>query len=50
MELEQFAAHDIIEYMTDGFVAFDHYWRYTYVNAHAAKLFGTTPQALLGKE
>lgn len=50
MELRQVAAHDIIEYMTDGFVAFDHYWRYIYVNAHAAKLFGTTPQALLGKK
>jgi diguanylate cyclase (GGDEF)-like protein/PAS domain S-box-containing protein len=50
MELKQVAAFNIIEYMTDGFVAFDHNWRYAYVNAHAANLFGTTPQALLGRK
>jgi len=49
MEPRQFSAEDIIECMTDGFVAFDRHWRYTYVNAHAARMFGTTPQALLGR-
>jgi diguanylate cyclase (GGDEF)-like protein/PAS domain S-box-containing protein len=50
MELGHLAAHEIIECMTDGFVAFDRHWRYTYVNAHAARMFGTTPKALLGRE
>jgi diguanylate cyclase (GGDEF)-like protein/PAS domain S-box-containing protein len=50
MEIKYFSAHDIIECMTDGFVAFDRDWRYTYVNAHAAKMFSTTPRALLGKK
>ncbi|MFC0251873.1 sensor domain-containing protein [Massilia consociata] len=49
MKPRQFSAQDIIECMTDGFVAFDKQWRYTYVNAHAARMFGTTPQALLGR-
>jgi len=49
MESARFAALEIIECMTDGFVAFDQHWRYMYVNAHAARLFGTTPQALLGR-
>jgi diguanylate cyclase (GGDEF)-like protein/PAS domain S-box-containing protein len=49
MELGHLAAHEIIECMTDGFVAFDRHWRYTYVNAHAARMFGTTPEALLGR-
>lgn len=50
MELKQFATYNIVEHMTDGFVAFDHDWRYTYVNGHAATLFGTTAQALLGRK
>lgn len=50
MELKQCATYNVVEHMTDGYVAFDHEWRYTYVNGHAASLFGTTPQALLGKK
>jgi diguanylate cyclase (GGDEF)-like protein/PAS domain S-box-containing protein len=50
METKQFAAHDIIECMTDGFVALDRHWCYTYVNTHAARLLGTAPEILIGKK
>jgi PAS domain S-box-containing protein len=50
MEPRQFTAHDIIECMTDGFVALDQHWCYTYVNTHAARLLGTTPEILIGKK
>lgn len=50
METRQFAVNDIIESMTDGFVTFDRHWRYTCVNAHAARMFATTAQALLGRK
>jgi diguanylate cyclase (GGDEF)-like protein/PAS domain S-box-containing protein len=40
----------IVECMSDGLVAIDRDWRYVYVNTHAAQLFGTTPDELIGKE
>jgi diguanylate cyclase (GGDEF)-like protein/PAS domain S-box-containing protein len=48
-QLAQISYDPVLEYMTDGFVAFDFQWRYVYVNAHAARLFNATPQDLVGK-
>lgn len=39
----------ILESVTDGFVAVDRQWQFTYVNAQAERLLGTTRQALTGK-
>ena len=39
----------ILECITDGFVALDPDWRYTYVNKRAAEMFGRTREELLGK-
>jgi len=36
--------------ITDGFVAFDEQWRYTYVNAEAERMLGHSGQQLLGTE
>jgi hypothetical protein len=47
------AAHErinaILEQMSDGFATFDRDWRYTYINAAAAKAFQMAPEQLLGK-
>jgi len=40
---------EVLERITDGFVALDREWRYTYVNRRAAELFGRKPEDLLGK-
>jgi PAS domain S-box-containing protein len=40
----------ILECITDGFVALDTNWRYTYVNERAGELFGREPKDLLGKQ
>lgn len=40
---------EILERITDGFVALDRAWHYTYVNCRAAKLFGRDPGELIGK-
>ena len=39
----------ILECITDGFVALDPDWHYSYVNKRAAEMFGRTPEQLLGK-
>ena len=39
----------VLEATSDAFVALDAEWRYTYVNAHAGRMFGRDPQSLLGK-
>jgi len=39
----------VLEATSDGFVALDADWRYTYVNAHAGKMFNRDPAALIGK-
>jgi two-component system cell cycle sensor histidine kinase/response regulator CckA len=39
----------VLEATSDGFVALDSQWRYTYVNAHAGHMFGRDPQSLIGK-
>ena len=39
----------VLEATSDGFVALDGDWRYTYVNEHAGQMFGRTPASLIGK-
>ena len=39
----------VLEATSDGFVALDGDWRYTYVNERAGEMFGRTPASLLGK-
>jgi PAS domain S-box-containing protein len=39
----------ILESVTDGFVAVDREWRFTYVNREAAKTIGRSKKSLLGK-
>ena len=39
----------ILDNISDGFNVFDREWRYTYVNAAAARLTHMTPEQLLGK-
>jgi PAS domain S-box-containing protein len=39
----------ILESVTDGFVAFDREWRFTYINKEAAKTIGRSSKSLLGK-
>jgi PAS domain S-box-containing protein len=41
--------NDILESITDGFVAFDKEWRYTYVNSNAARILCTPKEELIGK-
>jgi PAS domain S-box-containing protein len=43
------AAGEILERISDGFVALDRDWRYIYVNAHAAAMFGRDRASLVGK-
>jgi PAS domain S-box-containing protein len=39
----------ILESITDGFMAFDFEWRFTYLNREGAKILGRLPEELLGK-
>lgn len=39
----------ILDSIHDGFVAFDHQWRYTYVNRSASEMLGKSPEEMLGK-
>jgi PAS domain S-box-containing protein len=39
----------VLEATSDGFVALDPEWRYTYVNAHAGAMFNRDPASLIGK-
>jgi PAS domain S-box-containing protein len=39
----------VLEATSDGFVALDSEWRYTYVNEHAGRMFGRDPASLIGK-
>ncbi|MBI3159711.1 MAG: PAS domain S-box protein [Chloroflexi bacterium] len=42
-------ASNILERVSDSFVALDAEWRYTYVNEKAAATFGRTPDQMIGK-
>ena len=48
-DLPQSQLGNILESISDGFVALDKTWHYTYVNRQAAGLFGRSPQDLIGK-
>ncbi len=39
----------MLESITDGFVAFDHDWRYSYLNPQARNILGRDPSELLGR-
>jgi len=39
----------VLEATSDGFVALDAAWCYTYVNAHAGEMFNRDPASLIGK-
>ncbi|MFN6558986.1 MAG: PAS domain S-box protein [Nostoc sp. ChiSLP01] len=39
----------ILESITDGFVAFDSEWRFTYLNHEGSRTLGRSPEELLGK-
>ena len=45
----QLQLQDLLERMTDGMVALDGAWHYTYVNQKAAALLSRTPASLVGK-
>jgi diguanylate cyclase (GGDEF)-like protein/PAS domain S-box-containing protein len=47
--LGQIEGGSFLDYMTDGFLTLDFHWRYTYVNIHAARLCGRTPEEMTGK-
>ncbi len=38
-----------LERITDGFVALDHHWRYTYMNRKAGEIFNRKPEDMIGK-
>jgi PAS domain S-box-containing protein len=40
---------EVLANLVDGFVVFDREWRYTYVNAAAARMSSRTPEELLGR-
>ena len=40
---------EVFERITDGFVALDKEWRYTYINRRSAEFFGRRPEELIGK-
>jgi PAS domain S-box-containing protein len=41
--------HDVLDRISDGLVALDRNWRYTYVNQQAAGMFGRRPEDLIGR-
>lgn len=43
------ALSEVYERVTDGFIAIDHNWHYTYVNKKAAELLGKETNYLVGK-
>lgn len=40
---------DVLDRVSDGVVALDREWHYTYVNPQAAHIFGREPQELIGR-
>jgi PAS domain S-box-containing protein len=50
-EARQVGVHlqDVLERVSDGLIALDRNWRYTYVNHQAASLFGRRPAELIGR-
>ncbi len=50
LRLSEQEKNNYLESMTDGFVALDKMWRYTYVNSNAARILQKTKEELIGKE
>jgi PAS domain S-box-containing protein len=48
-QLSQARIANLLENVTDAFVALDRDWRYTHVNRRAGQLFGREPEDLIGK-
>jgi PAS domain S-box-containing protein len=48
-EASRRAVENIIERISDGFVAFDNEWRFRYVNDVAARILNREPEELIGK-
>src|SRR5215469_12586349 len=42
-------AQEILETIVDGFCAIDKKWRIVYVNLPACEMWGSTPEALIGR-
>ncbi len=40
---------DVFERVSDGFVAFDNNWKFTYINKKAGNIFHMAPEELIGK-
>ncbi len=49
LQTSQKQISEILESITDGFVAFDAQMNYTYINSRGAALFNLTPKDLIGK-
>jgi PAS domain S-box-containing protein len=49
MPMQQQRVEDILETISDAFVALDRDWRYVYVNRRAGEMFGRRPEDLIGK-
>jgi PAS domain S-box-containing protein len=49
IDASQPMVRQILESITDGFVAFDADWRFTYINHEAARTIGRSGKSLLGK-
>jgi PAS domain S-box-containing protein len=47
---EVLSAATVLDSMSDGFVALDRDWRFTYVNIRGAEIQGRTPESLLGRK
>ncbi len=48
-EATQKQISDILESITDGFIAFDRQWRFTYINLEGSRTLGRSPEQLVGK-
>jgi PAS domain S-box-containing protein len=48
-KLAELERHQVLARITDGFVALDAHWHYTYVNQQAGELLGRDPASLIGK-
>ena len=46
---ENLSAASVLDSMSDGFVALDRDWRFTYVNTRGGEIQGRTPESLLGR-
>ncbi len=50
LETQRRQSHEILESITDAFIAFDKEWRFTYVNRTAERLMGKSAGELIGRD